>query len=185
VRSPAQNVNEPLNAVKSNGGKMKAWFVLPLVCVTVLVTSCANIPSEFTKQVDQNLTFSDAKRAPEQFRGKILLLGGTVIERTDLPGMTQLRIYEHEVDSRYSPYIGGPSEGEFLIVIRSPVNPAQYPPGERITVVGKLTGVEPAAGRQPLPSFDALYMRAWGLPSFSDDKVYDRPSCQRVYGAGC
>jgi outer membrane lipoprotein len=160
-------------------------FALPIVCCAFLLASCATIPSEFTKQVDPNLTFTDAKRAPEQFRGKILLLGGTVIERTDLPGMTQLRIYEHEIDSRYSPYIGGPSEGEFLIVIRSPVNPAKYPPGELVTMVGKLTGAEPVTGHGPLPSFDALYLRSWGLHPISDDNIYDSPSCQWIFAPGC
>src|ERR1700756_963906 len=104
-------------------------FILPIGCCIFLLASCATIPSEFTKQVDQDLTLADAKRAPEQFRGKILLLGGTVSERTDLPDMTKMRIYEHAVDSRYRPHIGGPSEGEFLVVIRPPVNPAQYPAG--------------------------------------------------------
>lgn len=164
---------------------MKTWFAFLIVCGTLLLTSCATIPSEYTKQADQDLTLADAKRAPEQFRGKILLLGGTVSERTDLPDRTQIRIYEHQVDSRYSPRLGGPSEGEFLVVVRPPVNPAHYPPGELVTVVGKLTGVEPVAGREPLPSFDALYLRSWGLPSFSGDKIQDRPSCQRIYGADC
>ena len=164
---------------------MKAWFVLPIVCFTFLLTSCATIPSEFTKQVDQGLTFADAKRALERSRGKILLLGGTVSERTDLPDMTQMRIYEHQVDSRYRPYIGGPSAGEFLVVIRPPVNPAQYPTGELVTVVGKLTGVEPVTGHEPLPSFDALYLRSWGLPALSGDKVSDQPSCPRIYGVDC
>lgn len=164
---------------------MKAWFVLPIGCVTFLLTSCATVPSEFTRQIDQDLAFTDAKRAPERFRGKILLLGGTVSERTDLPGMTQMRIYEHEVDSRYRPDVGGPSAGEFLVVVRPPVDPAQYPAGALVTMVGKLTGVEPMAGRGPLPSFDALYLRSWGLPSLSSGKVSDQPSCQRIYGTDC
>jgi starvation-inducible outer membrane lipoprotein len=160
-------------------------FFLPIGCCTFLLASCATIPSEFTKQVDQDLTFADAKRAPEQFRGKILLLGGTVSERTDLPGATKMLIHEHNVDYRYSPNLGGLSEGEFLVVVRPPVNPAQYPAGQPVTVVGKLTGVELAPGRKPLPAFDAVYLRAWGVPALSSEKTYDQPSCQRIYGADC
>jgi starvation-inducible outer membrane lipoprotein len=174
-----------LDRINAEMGTGTLRFVLPMGCVTFLLASCAAIPSEFTKQVDRDLTFADAKRAPEQFRGKLLLLGGTVSERTDLPDMTKMWISEHQVDSRYRPYTGIQSEGEFLVVIRPPVNHAQYPTGELVTVVGKLTGVEPATGREPLPAFDALYLRSWGLPSFSGDKVYDRPSCQRIYGADC
>jgi outer membrane lipoprotein len=158
-------------------------FVLPIGCVTFLLASCATIPSEFTKQVDQDLTFADAKRAPERFRGKIFLLGGTVRERTDLPDMTQMRIHEHQVDTQYRPHISAPSEGEFLVVIRPPVNPAQYPAGKPVTVVGKLTGVAPATGRDPLPSFDALYLRSWE-PS-SPSSLGTSPSCQTIIGTGC
>src|SRR5438445_13889625 len=113
-------------------------FILPIGCCTFLLTSCATIPSEFTKQVDQDLTFVDAKRAPKQFRGKIFLLGGTVSERTDLPDMTKMRIREHPVDTRYRPRVSAPSGGDYLVVIRPPVNPAQYPAGKRVTLVGKL-----------------------------------------------
>lgn len=137
------------------------------------------------KQVDHEHTFADAKRAPEQFRGRILLLGGTVSERMDLPGETKMRIYEHEVDYRSRPNIGGVSEGEFLVVIRPPVNPAHYPAGALVTVVGKLTGVEPATGRAPLPSFDALYLRPWGMAAFTGENVSDQPTCQRIYGTSC
>ncbi|TAL08837.1 MAG: hypothetical protein EPO02_11670 [Nitrospirae bacterium] len=160
-------------------------FVLPVGCVAVLLASCSTIPSEFTKQVDQNLTFADAKRAPERYRGKVLLLGGTVSERTDLPGATKMLIHEHNVDYRYSPNLGGLSEGEFLVVVRPPVNPAQYPAGKPVTVVGKLTGVEPATGREPLPFFDALYLRSWESSSLSGERTYDQPSCQRIIGTSC
>lgn len=165
--------------------KRVRWFVLLIGCVAFLLASCAAVPSEFTKQVDQDLTFADAKRAPERYRGKILLLGGTVSERTDLPGATKMLIHEHDVDYRYSPNLGGLSEGEFLVVVRPPVNPAQYPAGKPVTVVGKLTGVEPAPGRESLPSFDALYLRSWEYSSISIEKTYDQPSCQRIIGTGC
>ena len=160
-------------------------LVLPFGCCAFLLAACAAIPSEFMKQVDQAHTFADAKRAPEQLRGTILLVGGTVSERTDLPGATKMRIYEHEIDSRSRPNIGGLSAGEFLVVIRPPVNPAQYPAGALVTVVGKLTGVEPAPGHAPLPSFDALYLRPWGMASFSGERVSDQPTCQRIYGTNC
>ena len=160
-------------------------FVLPLGCCAFLLASCAAIPSEFMKQVDQEHTFADAKRAPEQFRGRILLIGGTVSERTDLPGATTMRIYEHEVDSRNRPNIGGLSAGEFFVVIRPPVNPAHYPTGELVTVVGKLTGVEPATGPAPLLSFDVLYLRPWGLAALSGERTSDQPTCQRIYGSNC
>jgi len=160
-------------------------FLFPIVGFTFLLASCATIPSEFTKQVDQDLTFADAKRAPERFRGKVFLLGGTVIERADLPDMTHMRIHEHQVDTQNRPHISAPSEGDYLVVIRPPVNPAQYPVGKHVTVVGKLTGVEPATGREFLPSFDALYLRSWERPSLSSGESYDRPSCQRIIGIGC
>jgi starvation-inducible outer membrane lipoprotein len=165
--------------------KRVRWFVLPIGCVTFLLASCATIPSELTKQVDQDLTFAEAKRAPERYRGKILLLGGTVSERMYLPGATKMLIHEHNVDYRNSPNLDGLSEGEFLVVVRPPVNPAQYPAGKPVTVVGKLTGVEPATGHGSLPSFDVLYLRSWESSSLTIEKTYDQPSCQRIIGTGC
>lgn len=143
-----------------------------ILTFTLLLSSCATIPSEFVKQVDQDLTFTDVKRASEQHRGKIFLLGGTVDDRADLPDMTRMRIHQHPVDTRYRPHIGTPSEGEFLLVIRPPVDPVQYPKGKRVTMVGRLTGIEPSTGGKPaeaLPSFEALYLRSWEPPAFSGE----------------
>jgi len=166
-------------------------FILPVWCLALFLASCATIPSEFVSQVDPNLTLVDAKHAPDQWRGKVFLLGGTVNGRTDLPDGTRLRIHEHQVDVQSRPYREGPSEGDFWVMVRPPVNSAPYQVGQGVTLVGRLTGVEPAPGGPPLPSFDALYLRAWNpsdLPGSvgMDPRFHDaNPSCQKVIGTGC
>jgi starvation-inducible outer membrane lipoprotein len=153
--------------------------VLPLhiLVVHLLLSACASsIPPEFMRQVDEDLLFADLKIAPDQLLGKIFLLGGTVDERTDLKDMTRMRIRHRPLDTMHMPRVSAPSEGEFLVISRPPVNPSQYPLGARVTVVGMFKRFEavthnPQAGS--LPSFEALFLRTWAPPPRNLEKSYN------------
>jgi len=149
---------------------------LPALLLAVFLSSCSAIPSDIMKQVDPNLTFIDAKNAPGQYRGKVFLLGGTVSEKHDLQDMTVLRVREHSLDSLNVPHVSAPSEGEFLAVVRPPVDSSLYRPGQRVTVVGKLIDVEAGTdGRQTqsVPHFEALYLRRWSAPAPVYEQDFD------------
>lgn len=152
-------------------------FAMLIVALSLSLGACSGIPSGVMKQVDQGLTFEDAKTAPEQHRGKVFLLGGTVEERQDLKDRTWMLIHQHSLDSSNQPHIAAPSEGEFVVVISPPVDPAQYRRGKRVTVVGRMIGLKQVAGSDParsFPSFVVLYLHPWkhGTRS-SEDLPYD------------
>jgi len=153
--------------------RMVALLVFAL---TLPLSACGGIPSGVLEQVDQGVTFEDAKAAPEQHRGKVFLLGGAVQERRDFKDRTWMLVRQHSLDSLNRPHISAPSEGEFVIVISPPVDPTQYRRGKRVTVVGRMTGLEQVAGSEArsLPAFVALYLHPWkhGTRS-SEDLPYD------------
>jgi len=165
-RSRAGKAERPLRVVS-----------MLVVAVSLALGACGGIPSGVMKQVDQGLTFEDAKTAPEQHRGKVFLLGGTVEERQDLKDRTWMLISQHSLDSLNRPHIAAPSEGEFVVVISPPVNPTQYRRGRRVTVVGRMIGLKQVAGSDParsFPSFVALYLRPWKHGTRSSESLpYD------------
>lgn len=173
-----------LNRSRSGGAErfMRMVAVL-IVALGPSLSACSGIPSGVMRQVDRGLTFEDAKTAPEQHRGKVFLLGGTVEERQDLKDMTWMLIRQHELDSLSQPHLAAPSEGEFVVVISPPVSPAQYRRGKRVTVVGRMIGLKQVAGSDParvFPSFVALYLHPWkhGTRSLEDlpyDPAYLEP----------
>lgn len=132
--------------------------------LSLSLAACGGIPSGVLKQVDQGVTFEDAKTAPKQYLGKVFLLGGSVEERKNLTDMTWILIRQHPLDTLNRPHVSAPSEGEFVVAIRPPVDPTEYPKGRRVTVVGRLTGLKQVAGSKPprsLPAFVALYLYPW------------------------
>jgi outer membrane lipoprotein len=153
---------------------MRAILILAL---SLSLSACGGVPSGVLKQVDQGLTFEDAKTEPERHRGKVFLLGGTVDIRSDSPGATRILIHQHPLDSRNRPHVTAPSEGEFWVVVSPPVDPARYPKGKQVTVVGKLSGVESVADSKPMrliPFFKALFVHPWERSSRSPNGLpYD------------
>lgn len=150
---------------------------LCFILFNVALAGCeTTMLEEHMRQVDQDLQFADLKVSPDLLRGKVFLLGGTVDERTDFPDMTRMRLRHRPLDSTNQPRISGLSEGEFLVISRPPVDSRQYPPGTKVTMVGRLTGFEPAPGQPqsaPLPAFEALFLRTWALPPPKPEKPFN------------
>src|SRR5438132_6744007 len=94
------------------------WIAVPAAAVLLLFAACSTtpIPSEVMNQVDPTLSFADAQRAPEQHRGKIFLLGGTVQERNDFLGKTWLKVRHYPLDRHNRPIVSSLSEGLFLVI---------------------------------------------------------------------
>jgi outer membrane lipoprotein len=164
-----------------------SWRMTPAVAVFLLLAGCSTtpIPSDVIEQVEPSLTFADAKRAPEQHRGKVFLLGGTVQERNDLLGMTWLRLRDYPLDARNRPRVSSLSEGSFLVTSHPSIDPAQYLPGKWVTIVGRLTGtIQSGARGDSVPTFEALYVYAWDPPYPRDNNRLFDPNLLQAAPAG-
>ncbi len=107
-------------------------------------SACAGpgvIPTQLQDQVDRTLTFTQMQKDPEQYRGRLVVLGGSVISARRLTKSTRIEVLQLPLDESLEPGTTlTRSEGRFLAHHENFLDPAVLPAGTRITVVGEVTG---------------------------------------------
>ena len=121
-------------------------LVLPAV---LFVTGCAHQISEKSLALaDRNVSFSKLRENPDAYRGKLVILGGTVADVTSLPEGTQLEVIQYEVDRRETPDPTTVSGGRFLAITPDKLRLPACRPGARVSLAGEVAGrkVQPLKG---------------------------------------
>lgn len=99
------------------------------------------IPEPLETQIDKTLTFSQVIESPDSHRGRVIAIGGEVLKAKGLREGTQIEVLELPLDDDYQPSRElTTSRGRFLALQRTFIDPATFPGGTRITIVGEVTG---------------------------------------------
>ncbi len=157
--------------------RYSAWVALAL-CLTVVVTACSKVPRHYVRMADTDATLTDLTAHPENYRGKVVLLGGTIIEEEANEQSLLLRVKNRPLDQDYMPHrpadTTGPEAGSYWVMVAKQNLPRQYRKWARMTVVGRVTGTH-RLGSEPVLAL--LYVRGWGVSSDHDgvwDSLADR-----------
>jgi len=137
-----------LKRAKKGNTRMKIQRHYALfVCITMaspfLLSGCASVISQRAlNEVDQTLVFEQLLENPEAHKGKIVLLGGTIIETQNFSDRTLIVVLQRPLGFRKKPIAEDVSRGRFIIYTLGFLDPAIYRHGRKITVVGSVMGGE-------------------------------------------
>jgi outer membrane lipoprotein len=115
------------------------WLVMSLSLMGEWGCQAA-INQEMRAQADETVTLDQVSTDPEQYRGKIVLWGGEILEVRNTPEGAVLEILERPLDSGDRPSRREAPRGRFLITHKGFLDPAVYGRGLEITVVGEIVG---------------------------------------------
>ena len=120
----------------------RSVFITLMLCTLVLLLDACTpvISPQLMEQVDRNLTYGSLASLPDEAKGKIVLLGGTIVQTVPKPGETEIEVVQKQVSSSGEPYLTDKSEGRYLVVVNSFLDPAIYRSGRDITVAGEVQG---------------------------------------------
>ncbi|MEK9142535.1 MAG: Slp family lipoprotein [Nitrospirota bacterium] len=133
---------------------LRMTVLAPLVGGVLMLSACAEsihqvqrdtellgIPLGLEQEIDTSLSFADLKRAPSEYVGRTVMIGGNVIRAKRTDAGTELEILQLPTAKE-----GGlteerlRSEGRFLAVREQFLDPASLPQGTPITVIGTVKG---------------------------------------------
>ena len=142
-------------------------ILAPLIYGTVMLSACAEsihqvqrdtellgIPLGLEQEIDAGVSFADLKRAPSEYIGRTVMVGGTVIRAKRTEAETEVEVLQlpNEKDGPLSDDRLR-SEGRFLAVREQFLDPASLPQGTPITVIGTVKGET----TRPLDESDYTY----------------------------
>jgi outer membrane lipoprotein len=136
------------------------WLVTTAACSTTPA-----IPPEVEQQIDTSVAFRDIQASPQSVQGRTVLLGGEVLAAKRVQDGTEFEILQLPVTTKDPPAERrSESQGRFLAVDRAAGDPAAFPPGTRVTIVGAVTGDETRRldeSTYRYPTVDVKYLHVW------------------------
>jgi outer membrane lipoprotein len=137
--------------------------------VLAFVVGCSSspdvIPDSLESQVDQSVTFPDLAQTPASYTGRTVVVGGQVLRATRTREGTELEVLELPLDKSHRPAMDRmESRGRFIALDRQQRDPAAFPAGLPVTIVGNVTGattqrVDEAELRYP--TMDVQHVHVW------------------------
>jgi outer membrane lipoprotein len=112
-----------------------------MTAAALVVAGCAAVISkESLKTVDQDIRFEQLLENPDAYRGKVVLLGGEIINTENVPNKTVIVVLQRSLGYNQKPDSEGESKGRFIVSAPGFLDPAIYRPRRKITVVGSVMG---------------------------------------------
>ena len=119
---------------------MKPFIIFILFAILI---GCAHpISQELQKGLDESLTFERLIEAPEDFIGKRVMFGGTIVKTRTLANGTEIEVVQKKIGFTGYPQTGDETAGRFIFFNKGFLEPEIYSRGRGITGVGKLTGTK-------------------------------------------
>ena len=118
---------------------IKKLFVL--ISIMVFLSSCAPvISSEVLQRADRQLTFQELTKDPEQYRGKIVVIGGRILSSSVEDGTTWIQVLQQPLGWKHKPAASDVSYGRFLVHFKEYRDPEIFRTDRLITVAGEIEG---------------------------------------------
>lgn len=148
----------------------RLWHMTLLgVFVVCGLNACGTIPRKYVRQAEPGVTLTMLASHPDAYRGKVVILGGVVIDQKQGKDRIWLRVKNRPLDADYVPHMPVSSEGSeaghYWVQVLSKELPKGYQNWSRVTVVGQVSDERPAVQEhagEPGPVLTALYLRGWG-----------------------
>jgi outer membrane lipoprotein len=126
----------------------------PLFGAALLLSACAEslhqvqrdtellgLPPGLEQEIDTTVSFADLKRAPSEYVGRTVMIGGNVITAKRTEAGTELEVLQLPTEKEGTLTEERlRSEGRFLAVREQFLDPASLPQGTPITIIGTVKG---------------------------------------------
>lgn len=140
-----------------------------VVTMTVVLGGCVAVPRRYVWMAESDATLTALTAHPEMYVGKVVLLGGVIMEEKEIGQDLWLYVKNRPLDQDYKPhrpaYADGPEAGYYWILVAKQQLPRQYQRWGRMTVVGRVLATQ---GSKNVPVLSLLYVRGWGVSADHD-----------------
>ena len=155
-----------------------ARFIVHVVVFCLVgygLSACSSskvIPPDLKEQIDSSVSFRDIQASPQSVQGRTILLGGEVLGARRVQEGVELEILQLPVEGDNPPSERRmESQGRFLALDHGGRDPASFPPGTKVTVVGDVTGDETRRldeSTYQYPTLDVKHLYVWSEDSYRE-----------------
>ena len=150
---------------RAGAGLTTLVLYLLLAVVGMSLPSCAPaISQQLRDEAGTPPPFQDLTAHPQEYQGRVVILGGYILDLQNEPRATVVTILQAPLDFENKPKSRDLSQGRFLITSDRFLDPEVYAKDRRLTVGGRVIGVrEQSVGGTTYryPIIDAQELHLW------------------------
>ena len=121
--------------------RSKLISLLFLLVTAGVVTGCAPVLSkQLRDEAEPPIPFQELLQSPDTYKGRVVILGGYILEIANDAGGSLLTILQASLDSRNKPRSPDLTKGRFLVWTRKFLEPEIYSKDRAVTVGGRVAG---------------------------------------------
>jgi outer membrane lipoprotein len=114
--------------------------LIPNLSVLMLLASCAVISPQVRSEAEPPVAFKTLVAEAEKFKGATVILGGYILDITNLESETIIKVLQVPLRIGEEPDLKDSSEGRFLVYHQGFLDPEVYSKDRVITVAGEVIG---------------------------------------------
>lgn len=150
--------------------RRRAYSISSIVLALVL-TACHTLPTKYVEQAERGVTLTSLTVSPQQYRDKVVILGGVLVKEREEGGQVWLHLKNRPLDPKYHPHrpisLDGPEAGHFWVTAATREQlPPRYRQWARMTVVGRVIGT---TKQDQEPILLLMYARGWDYSGKNED----------------
>jgi outer membrane lipoprotein len=120
--------------------------IVALSAVALLLQGCTYaISPEMSARVDKTISFEMIQADPDTFKGKVVLLGGTIAQTVNSRQGTVIEVVQKPLDYWGMPKRTDRTGGRFLLLSPGYLDVMIFAPGREITVAAEVAGTRSKA----------------------------------------
>ena len=141
------------------------------IVLALILTACHTLPAKYVEQAEQGVTLTSLTASPQQYRDKVVILGGVLVKEREEGGQVWLHLKNRPLDPKYHPHrpvsLDGPEAGHFWVTVANREQlPPRYRQWARMTVVGRVIGT---TKQDQEPILLLMYARGWDYSGSNED----------------
>jgi len=132
------------------------------------------ISPDMADKADKTVLFEKLQADPDSFKGKLIIVGGTIAQTSDVNQGTLIEVIQRPLDYWGKPERTKRTGGRFLVFHTGPLNMMAYAPGVDITIAGEVLGTDspmPGGKQYDYPVVLAKELKLWEREPRSRDKT--------------
>jgi outer membrane lipoprotein len=154
-------------------------IIVALSTVALLFQGCTYaISPEMSARVDKTISFEMIQADPDTFKGKLVLLGGTIAQTSSTRQGTVIEVVQKPLDYWGKPKRTDRTGGRFLVVSAGYLDAMIFAPGREITMAAEVQGTRSKALDEMEYSYPVVLARelklwererqSWNKPQWID-----------------
>jgi outer membrane lipoprotein len=125
-----------MDAHETRGG---LWILIAWLALASM--GCTHVISDtWRQQAQPPVSFAGLRTNPDAFKGRTVILGGEILQTTNLRDGTRLEILQRPLGASELPKVTDTTGGRFMAFCHEYLDPAVYAARRRITVAGQVLG---------------------------------------------